>query len=87
VCAGERKKLEYDHLATCDRLPNNRALSIPAKHLEGVFGIQNRCARSDALAPRAKASQEMLVAVIGCGVIGLEFAADSCPRRKPVGVS
>ncbi|HDZ56384.1 hypothetical protein LCGC14_0033710 [marine sediment metagenome] len=82
VVLESEKALEYDHLVLATGA-HNRPLSIPGEHLEGVFGIKT-LADADALAPRAKDAKN--VVVIGCGFIGLEFAAVAAAQGASVQV-
>tara|TARA_R110000850_G_scaffold276258_1_gene417892 strand:+ start:13338 stop:14573 length:1236 start_codon:yes stop_codon:yes gene_type:complete len=76
------KALQYEHLVLATGA-HNRPLSIPGEHLEGVFGIKT-LSDANALAPRVKEAKN--VVVIGCGFIGLEFAAVAAAQGANVQV-
>ncbi|HEC51271.1 hypothetical protein LCGC14_0356490 [marine sediment metagenome] len=80
VVLANGKSAHYDHLVLATG-GHNRLLSIPGDDVDGVFGIKT-LADADALSPRMNEAEN--VVVIGCGFIGLEFAAVAAALGKSV---
>ena len=80
VVLANGNSVDYDHLILATG-GHNRLLSIPGDDVEGVYGIKT-LADADALSPRMSAASN--VVVVGCGFIGLEFAAVAAALGKSV---
>ncbi|WP_417522077.1 NAD(P)/FAD-dependent oxidoreductase [Marinobacter sp.] len=80
VVLANGNSVDYDHLVLATG-GHNRLLSIPGDDVEGVYGIKT-LADADALSPRMSAASN--VVVVGCGFIGLEFAAVAAALGKSV---